>query len=581
MTNNGLSEDPSRDSKSVEAPARRDRLARMVILALCLLAIVQALSSVAAWRSNRDELVELLSDSEREDREDVVQRVRYERSSHQAQLIAARSLVYDVLALSEGASPATSPAVERLPRARELARGVLREEPNSWQASMLLGAATYLDWSLTSDRRLYTAAREWEVPLLKAVREAEGKPEPRRFLVTAYLETWAALSEEKRTFAYELLKRTFREDPEAFDRLASAWIDVAGRRAPEVMPDRPEVWAVLARTYADAHDWRAFSQAHSRYLDSLERKLRRDLDEAAERLRLGEERRSRIMCLNVVTTAPRDARFARLVTQALELYAPGLHGQSVDRLQEWLSWALEMSSISIDPFPTRVISRLTDAIGDLDPPVGAHAALIAEDVYRMERYERLEDTKHGRAWAPFLIAKSRWLVDRGDLIAAVKALDQVYRPAQLTSEYWLARQRVARAEADLVTLGTARERLAELRKRQWAPEEWHAFGHQAKLKLYPQPVSSSPAKLVVEILDAPGHGAAVGIYWDGAPVAIRPVAKGEPLELELEVEPKVHLLEIHALAGGQVYPGRVWLEPRAEGGAAASAAVSAASREDA
>ena len=540
-----------------------DSLPRTVILILCLGLTVQALGTVATWRSNRVELRDLLSESEREDRDQVIQRVLYERSPHHAQLIAARSLVYDVLASSDEDSSAKAKAASRLPRARELARAVLSAQPNSWQASMFLGAATYLEWSLDSDRRLFTHAEDWEQPLLKAVREARGKPEPRRFLATAYLETWAALSKEKRTFAYELLKQTFSEDAEAFDRLAPAWIDVAGDRALEAMPDRPRAWSVLTRTYAEAKDWSAFSQAHNQYLDSLERQLGRDLEEAEARLKFGELRRSRTKCLGVVVAAPRDTRFVRLAIRALELYAPGLHGlREVDKLTEWLSWALELSAISVEPFPPKVIGRLTDAIGDLRPSTGAHAALLGDDIYHMERYERLEDSKRSRDWAPFLIAKSRWLVERGELNAAAVALDQVFRPAQVTADYWLARERVARAEADLVTLGQARDQLAELRKREWEFDAWQTRGHQARLKLYPEPVDSSPARLIVEILDAPVHGAAVGVYWDGAPIAVLPVAKGEPLLLDLEIEEKLHLLELHSLAGGQVYPGRVRLVAR-------------------
>ncbi len=496
MTQDRHSEDQRREPEASAPAGWRDRLPRWVILGLCLMLTVQALGTVASWRRNRVELRDLLADSEREDRDEVIQRILYERSAHHAQLIAARSLVYDVLTLTgEDRARAESPAAGRLPRARELALAVLGEQPNSWQASMFVGAATYLDWSLRADRRLFTEAKEWEEPLLKAVREARGKPEPRRFLATAYLETWAALSEEKRTLAYELLKQTFSEDPEAFDRLAPAWIEVAGDRALDVMPDRPESWEVLRQTYAVANDWPAFSEAHDRYLDSLERKLARDLDEAERRVRFGELRRSRTLCLNVVVNAPRDARFAQLVTRALEIFPPGLHGlRSVDNLRAWLDWALEMSAIAIRPFETRVIGRLSDSIGDLEPPIGAHAALLGDDIYRMERYERLEDSKRGRSWAPFLIAKSHWLVDRGDLAEAGEALDEVFRPAQLRADFWLARHRVARAEADLVTLGEARDRLAELQKREWAPEEWQTRGRQAKLKLYPQVVSASPAR---------------------------------------------------------------------------------------
>lgn len=539
----------------------RERVVRWAILGLCLALSFQALGTVATWRSNRDELTRLLAESPRDDRDEVIRRVAYERSPHHAQLIAARSLVYDVLTLEGGdAARAASPAAERLGRARELALAVLREQPNSWQASMFVGAATYLEWSLAADRRLYTEAARWEEPLLRAVREARGKPEPRRFLATAYLETWAALSPEKKSQAHELLKKTFSEDPEAFDRLAPAWIEVAGDRAIEVMPDRPEAWAVLRRTYADAVDWRAFAEAHGHYLDSLERKLQADLDEAEERVRLGELRRSRTICLGVVAAAPRSARFAGQVTRALEIYPPGLHGLRLSHeLREWLDWILEMSSVGVETFPARALGRLTDAIGDLEPPVAAHAALIAGDIYRMERYERLEDSKRGRVWAPFLVAKADWLIERGELAAAGRTLDQVFKPARLRADYWLVRERLARADADLVMLGEARERLAELRRRRWMLEDWQALGHHAKLVLYPDLEAGAEPGLLVEIVQAPQRGAVVEVFLDGEPVAVRPVAVGRSLALELPLEPKLHLLELRFLAGGQIYPGEVRL----------------------
>ncbi len=546
-------------------PARsggwRDRLLRLAIVAACLLLTGEALAAVARWRANRAELQELLRESANDDAETVIRRVAFERTPHHAQLITARALVYEAMAAA--GPPAGGKSVDRrLLRARELALEVLRHQPNNWQASMFLGAATYLDWSQRSDRRLYTEAARWEKPLQKAVREAAGRPEPRRFLATAYLETWAALSAEKRAFAAELLREAFRDDPGAFARMAPVWLETADDQASalELIPDRPDAWRLLERTYAASKDWGSFSLVHSRYLDALERRLEDDLAEARERLRLGDLSGGRSLCLSVVVAAHRDGRFADLVSRALRLYPPGIHGlRSAGPLREWLTWALELAELAVTPFSPRVIGRLTDAIGELEPAEGAFAALIADDVYRIQRYERLADSKVDAEWAPYLIAKSQWLVDRNDVALAERTLAEVHRSAHAGAPYWLARQRVARAAGDLVVLGEAERQLSALQKTEWRPSDWRVQGRRATLEIYPLREAAGVATLSIEILSAPAGGAAIELAFDGTAVALRPAVPGATVELSLEVEPKPHRLELRPLAGGEVYPGRVRL----------------------
>ena len=43
-------------------------------------------------------------------------------------------------------------------------------------------------------------------------------------------------------------------------------------------------------------------------------------------------------------------------------------------------------------------------------------------------------------------------------------------------------------------------------------------------------------------------------------LALIPVAGRQTIDLTVQVEPKPHLLEVRSLAGGEVYPGRAWLE---------------------
>ncbi len=548
--------------KSEASAGRREVALRALLIVVCLLGTFEALASMMRWRTQRSELLELLEGPEKSADFDVVsQRVGLERTAHHGQLIVARALVYDAMTGGENLSGGLEASVARLTEARRLALEVLQQQPNSWEASMFLGAATYLEWSFRSDRRLYSESKAWEEPLLKAVEEASGKREPRRFLVTAYLETWDALSPAKRAFAFDLVRDTFRDDTDAFVGLASVWIDVAGDRALEVMPDRPRVWKQLEVSYAGANNWPAFSRAHQRYLEVLEQKLKRDLDEAENHLQFGDLAASRDKCLQVLIAAPRDGRFAPLVVRALDIFPPGLHGlMSTDKLREWLDWALELNTVSVVPFGPKTLGRLTDSIGELDAPTGALAALVGKDAYRTARYEKLEDAKWSKPWGRVLIAKTKWLLERGEVAAASKALDDVHRSLHDSVGYWLARQRVARAAADSQGLAVADDKLASLQKLSWDIAEWRKVGNRQILELYPEPLPQATSTLNIEVESAPGPGVVVGIIWDGSEVASQAVVGRDVIAVRLKIDPKPHLLELRALAGSRFDTGRVWIE---------------------
>jgi hypothetical protein len=225
-------------------------------------------------------------------------------------------------------------------------------------------------------------------------------------------------------------------------------------------------------------------------------------------------------------------------------------------LDAWLRWALELSAVDVDPLKPKVLRRLTDAVGDLDPPTGALAALVADDTYHILRYEKLEDSKLRSEWAPFLIAKTRWLIERDDLAAASRALNDVHRSARSSSAYWLARYRLARATGDLSDAATCEQRLADFQARQWRPSQWLVRGPRLVLELYPEVRSRG---LSITIGEAPDSGAVAELVIDGAAVAVRPVASGEAVELTMELEPTPHLLELRSLAGGEIRPGPVRL----------------------
>ncbi len=541
-------------------PSLSAMIVRPGLIGLCLLLGLAASNGYRDWHANRLELVALLRDSGLDVRnEAVIERVRRERTPHHAKMLAARALVHDLLTSAPATAAAGEDPADRLPAVGELARQALAAQPNSWQAAMLLGAATYLERSLHRDRRLVTAAADWEEPLLRAVREAPGHAEPRRFLAAAYLEVWPYLSSEKKDFAHRLLKEAFAEDPYTFQRLAPAWLDVAEDldEAFAPIPERPDAWRFLEYTYAERREWDRFCLAHRRRLNSLMRQSEERLDEAAERLRLGDFYRGRSLLLQVISTAPRDVRFAPIVTRALERYPAGLHGLvSTERLRDWLRWALELSTVSLNPLPPRIVGRLAGAAGRLDPPEAAHAALIAGEIHHAERLERLTDTLTVEAWAPYLIAKTRWLLERDQTLQAAATLELVDRASRKRMAFWLASERLARARGELVDIAEAQRRLAGIRSREWSALAWQWRGNRTLLWLLP---SSSAAGLAVALNDVPETGAVVELRWDGRTVALRPVDADQDLELRIEVDTRPHLLELRMLAGGQVYPGRVRL----------------------
>jgi hypothetical protein len=559
---------PSTETVPESADGLAPRLLRAGAVALCLLLALAAVVHYLGWRGNRDRLLGVLAEAGIDERNpEAIVRVSRERTPHHARLTAARALVYDVLSFEAGAPPTDLGArVARLEEARELARRALRDQPNSWQASMLLGAATYLEWSLTADPRLFTEYSRWEEPLRTAVAATEGKVEPRRFLAAAYLESWVALGEEKKAYAEGVLAEVFRDDAVGFARLMPVWLEVAGsrRRAFELVPDQPWAWRRLELFYARRRDWRAYAEVRGRHLDALEGHAARELDEAAERKRLGDLAGSRAICLEVVASAPPSRRFAPTVARAFEIYPPGIHAlRSTAPFEEWLRLALRLHPLGVELFPVKTLERLVDVIRRLDPPEGAYAALIADDVYRMQLYEKQADTLVSAEWAPYLIAKAGWLLERdpvGNLEEADRALDRVALTARGGLAYLGARREVARAGGDQGALAAVEAELearrAELTRHRWTALDWRLQGERAFLDLLPE--TAGPG-LLLELRPKERTGAAVEILWDGTLAAVAAVPNGGTLTLDLAVDPGRHLLEVRGLERQEVLPGSVRL----------------------
>lgn len=560
------------------------RARRAVVVLLALALAFAAHGQYREWRDNRDHLLGLLGrttsegvvpegttpEAEDTDAQDSVeQRIRREATPHHAQLAAVRSLVFQALdpntpsgAPRSGSEDASAIRLVRLREAQSLAREALQAQPNSWQASMLLGASTYLVWAQQRDARLFTEADTWQRPLLTALDTAPAQDEPRRLLATIYLELWQSLSPDRRDVARRLLAETFEREPDS--HLIPVWLATARdvEEAFALVPNQPAAWRTIERGYAERKQWELFLRARERRLTSLEQDIERRIDEGELRLTLGDDFHSRTRFLRALGDAPADGRFLPLVERAIRLFPPGLQTAGTGRsLDDWLDWALELGAIGQRPMDPSVLDRLAAVLERRDAPVEALAALLGDDLARAELVERLDLDHRSDAWRTYLVAKSEHLLARGEISEADTTIGQVGAQAREGARYWLTRLAIARAKSDDAVVDVASERLAALRARRYAPHSWRAQGRGHRLLVLPP----GPAEeLEIGIVDAPPHGAVVEIRLDGTTVANAVVRPGHAIRVEVPLTgDRLHLLEMKPIAGGTVQPGAVRVIDRA------------------
>jgi len=477
-------------------------------------------------------------------------------------LRASRALLAAELdpARHRGISPerAARESAERMAEAARAGREILARRPALWEAALVAGAATYFGWAQAHDPRLFTAYREWEAPLEAALSLAPGKREPVRFLATAYLEVWPALSPRKRVIARSLLAEVFR-NPQDFDRLIDPWLDTAvdRREAFSVLPDDPAAWKQVASAFARRSDLHGYAAARGRGEEALLASLRRDLVEA-DRLRGdGRMEEARGLYMSVAGRARPEARYLGLVERALERCPPGpVASRTAERLVPHLNRALERCLLAVCEMSPNALKRLSRFVRDLPPPQAALAALFADDLPQAAIYERRTEGLDSEAWAPYLIAKARLLADRGRLDEARSALSLVNKDWQRRPLYWQARARVAQAAGDAGEVTAARARLAELARSAWPASEWTWHRGVARLEV----LAGAPAAGLAVALDSvPAGGALVELRLDGAAVGafpVRPVGGAAPaLRVAAPLGSGLHVLELESLDGGQVLPG--------------------------
>lgn len=528
-------------------------------LALGALALgAAALVAGEGERADRRELLERYRPHAGELPPEVGSRLRGEPDLDRARIALARALVATELDPEARARRTTGDAeadlagsLARLDLARQAAAEALGRRPASWQAAMLLGAATYLARSTARDPALIRDWEAWDRPLVLARERAPQLDEPSRFAVLAYLELWPVLSEAKRDETRAMVRRALA-DVRFFGHLIGPWMAIAGD--PEevfaVTPPAAHAWDYLLRRYAADHDWESARRAYLAWEDALEGELGATLAEARRHRDGGDASGARGLYLKVLRDAPPRDRFLPSAAAALDEMPPGPASPSYNApFERWLDWCLELCAIGRCPLPEPALDRLAGMIDGLPPARAAFAAVYAGRLTDGERLERRAAELDDPAWDEYFIAKARELARRGHRHEARQALARV-------GTAWHRRQpyRLAAAEVDggsgVAGDGSGGEGAEDGRRStaSWLP------GTPPELELA---LGAPAAGLEIGFERVPSHGALVEVRLDGRRIGLEPVEPGAALRLEAPVEPGGHLLTLRWFGSSKVVPGPV------------------------
>lgn len=514
-------------------------------------------------------------------------RLRAARAALAFEMDPARAATLSTLSEAEAARERQAGA-ERMAGAARSAASVLADRPAAWDASMILGAATYLSWLQARDTHLFTAAARWEEPLAAALRLAPSRREPARFLASAYLDVWPALSPAKREAARALLAETFR-NPADLGMLVDRWFEIAhatpsaARGHDEffaLIPHDPEAWNQVLNALSRQHDGPGWSAAWARWDAALLDQLRRETAQAEGQLAAGDLRGARQRFLSILAQVRPDARYRDVLATALERCPPGPVDRATGRrLVPLLSWALDRCLYGDCALEPAALQRLARLVRDADAPAEALTAVVTGDLPRAQTLERRAGILWSEEWAPFLVAKSRALAERGRVDEARETLTQVPRSWERHPLYWQARLDLARAQEDgggfperglgggPAPADLAADRLAALQREAWPGTDWEWRRETARLLML---TARAADHLAVELDEAPPNGAVVELRLDGRSLGAFSVppalagGTGGPRTLRLDgrplgLGPGLHLLEVQGLEGGRVVPGDVRL----------------------
>lgn len=444
----------------------------------------------------------------------------------------------------------------RLAETARRAGAVLADNPASWEAAMVLGAATYLSESQARDSRLFTGHERWEEPLQAAQRLAPSKLEPARFLTAAYLEIWPALSPPKREITQRLVSEMLR-NPDDLDLILGHWLDAAGdrRTALSAVPADPHAWERVQSLLAQRGDWEGFSEARSRWDRALYNQLRTDLATADSHLAQGDTRGARALYLSVLERARPDLGYRDLLAAALTRCPAGPVGRDTAVvLARQLDWTVERCLLADCALAPPLLKRLARLAGAAAPPEEATAVLLSGDLPGALALERLAETGWSDAWAPYLVLKARVLIGRHQLGEAAAALDFIPPSWWERPPYWQARLELARAAEDTAATQRALGRLQEMTRRSWPATAWTWHHDRGRLEM----LTGTPARGIdLDLAAIPAGGAVVELRLDGALLGAFPARPA--MSLDLMLRPGLHLFEAESVGGGAVALGETRL----------------------
>jgi len=467
------------------------------------------------------------------------------------------SLAREIDAIAH-AGPDRQESAARLAETARRAAAVLGRRPASWEAAMVLGAATYLSGSQARDARLFTAHERWEAPLRAAIELAPTKRDPERFLTASYLEIWPALTAPKREEARRLVAARML-DPDDFSALLGPWLAVAGSRqeALSVLPPDARAWKQVQAIYAERDDWEGFSEARAKWDRVLHEQLRALIAEADARLAEGQTPEARALYLTVLEQARPDPAYLDVLETALTRCPPGpVSHDTAAILNRQLDWALDRCGLGTCELPPPALRRLAHLAGDAAPSQEAMALLLSGDLSGAQALDRNAEARWSEVWAPYLIAKERALVARQRLAEAAVTLDFIPNTGWEQPTYWQARQELAQAENNAVLASRAAEKLRALTRESWPATAWGWRHDRARLYV----LTGAPARgFEAELAEVPAAGAVVELRVDGASLGTLTARAAETLRLDVPLGPGLHLFEIESVGGGRVTPGAVRL----------------------
>jgi hypothetical protein len=448
---------------------------------------------------------------------------------------------------------------QRAARLAETARragAVMTSRPASWEAALVLGAATYLSGSQVRDSRVFTEHEHWEEPLFAAQRLAPAKRDPLRFLTTVYLEIWPSLSPPKRETTRHLVAEMLR-DPDDLAMILEPWLDTSGdrRTALSAVPADPRAWERVEKALARRGDWQGFSEARHHWDRTLLIQLQTDLATADSNLAYGDSQAARALYLSVLERAQSDLAYRDLMAAALTRCPPGPVGRDTAAiLARHLEWAVQRCLVAECALAPPVLKRLARLAGGAAPPEEATALLLSGDLPGALTLERQAETGWSDAWAPYLVLKARALVGRRQLAEAAAALDFIPNSWWERPTYWQARLELARASEDAAAAQRANLRLREMTRRSWPAALWTWRRERARLEM----LVGEPARAIeIDLAEIPPGGTVAELRLDGALLDTLPARP--TFTFELPLRPGLHFLEVESVLGGKLVPGDVRL----------------------